>query len=75
MEKKNFWCIVTYIGATPYYYCGYYKKRTHVDENLKPVLSCDFNDAMKLHNESEAKRILSLMNIGSDYKVEEHAFF
>lgn len=75
MEKKDFWCIVTYLGATPYYYCGYYKKHNHLDEELKPVLSCDFNDAMKLHSQSEAKKILWAMAMGSDWKVEEHAYF
>ncbi len=74
MEKKDFWCIVSYIRTTPYYYCGYYKKTPSISEDLKPVLSIDFNDAMKLHSEAEAKRVLSYMN-RPEWKVEEHGYF
>ncbi len=72
MEPNSFWCIVGYLGITPFYYCGYYKSRVF-DEPMKPVISGDFNKAMKLHTQEEAKRILAEMNI-PNWVVEEHGW-
>lgn len=69
---NNFWCIVTYIGATPFYYAGYYGRHSGEVE-LRPALTSDFNQSMKLHNREEAVRILSRMN-KPEWKVEEHAY-
>ncbi len=64
--QKNFWCIVTYVGASPLYYCGYFKKGN-------PAISADFYDALKLHDEAEAQRILKNIPV-SAWVIEEHAY-
>lgn len=71
---ESFWCIVTYVkeGTAPLYYCGYYKNYNGETE-LKPVLSHNFNDALKLHSKQEAVRIKQSMG-KLLWKVEEHAY-
>jgi hypothetical protein len=67
---NNYLCIVSYIGATPIYYCGYYKS-CNGDEH-KPVMSVSFDDALKLGTKQEAEKLLFSIGV-KHYKVEEHA--
>lgn len=64
-DLKIFQCIVAYVAKTPFYYAGYYKQG-------KPVLTIDFNKALKLHSTDEAKRIL--LNLKVDWEIEEHGY-
>lgn len=71
--KRNHWCIVTYVYNAPCYYEGFFK-------NNQPVLTFDFNDALKLHSKIAANHILHKMKTCgtidvSKYKVEDHAWF
>lgn len=77
-SDKNHWCLVNYLGNTPFYYTGWFGKNNG-DQNYKPGISIDFNEALKLHSKIAAEQVLNgLKNCsGVDanfFKIEDHAW-
>ncbi len=73
-NDKNHWCIVKQMGATPFYYTGYFGKNEG-EEIMKPSLSMDFNEAVKLHSKIAAEMVLSGLKSCSgvkDFIVQDH---
>jgi hypothetical protein len=78
-SRKNHWCIVTYVGSTPWYYTGYFGK-IHNQVSMKPAISIDFEKALKMHTKMAAEQVLQgLIECSGvkkdEYKVEDHAWF
>ncbi len=72
--ERNHWCIVKYVGSTPFYYTGWFGKNMG-DEKMKPAISIDFNEALKLHSKMASEMVLNGLKSCSgthDFKVEDH---
>ena len=73
-SEKNHWCIVNYISGTLYYYTGWFGKNNG-DDIMKPAISIDFNDALKMHSKIAAEKVLNGLKSCSGVKnfiVEDH---
>jgi hypothetical protein len=65
------WCIVSYVGATPFFYCGYYV--LDPDDNMvKPMLSSSFDYALKTTKECAGMIYQAMGAESKGWKVEEH---
>lgn len=66
----NHWCLVKYVGATPMYYTGWFGGK-----ELKPSISIDFNEALKLHSKIAAEQVMNGLKFCSNvkgFKIEGH---
>lgn len=54
----NHWCIVWLVKGATLYYTGWFGKN-HGDEIMKPALSLDFNEALKMHSKIAAEMVLN----------------
>lgn len=70
---KTVWCIVDYLGGMVMYYEGYYAVDKLNGTPMRPVISSNFEDALKLSSREEAEKIRRRMNHPT-FKVEEHSY-
>lgn len=57
-SERNHWCIVSLLNGTPFYYTGWFGKNNG-DNLIKPAISIDFNEALKMHSKKAAEMVLN----------------